>query len=181
MKILGLNGSLRIRSRSGALLRAAGELLPDGVTLTVHALDDLPFFNEDLEAEIPAEVAALAAAVVDADAVLIASPEYNHGLPAVMKNALDWLSRKSTVNAIGGKPVAVVSQSPGAAGGVRMQVHLREVLGAVGARQLPSREFAIGRSMTKFDGDNRLVDERSRESLRKIVAALVEFGSHQFP
>lgn len=101
----------------------------------------------------------------------IASPEYNHSLSATLKNALDWASRKSSGAAIRGKPVAVLSQSPGPAGGVRMQVHLREVLSTVGARTVDA-EFAAGRAMTLFDG-GELSDPKTRELLGHHLERLV--------
>ncbi len=179
MNILGLSGSLRRDSRSTALLRAASELLPDGHSLTLHSLSDLPFFNGDLEDDVPASVRALGQAIRDADALLLASPEYNHSIPAVLKNALDWASRKSSGAELRGKPVAVISQSPGPAGGARMQMHLREVLSTLGLRRSPG-EFAAGSSNQRFEG-SELVDPDTRERLRGHLASLITLTEETAP
>lgn len=181
MNILGLSGSLRRDSSSTALLHAAGELLPDGATLAIHALDDVPLYNGDLEADPPGPVTALGAAVAAADAVILSTPEYNHSISAVTKNALDWLSRPPGGRALANKPVVVLSQSPGPVGGARMQLHLREVLSALGARQLPRKEFAMGLAGSRFDADGRLTDDDTRERLGSLLATFTDFAAPEAP
>src|SRR5439155_25835415 len=118
-----------------------------------------------------AAVAALRAAIAGADAVLVATPEYNSSVPGTLKNALDWVSRPLATNAIRNKPVAVVGASTGAFGAVWAQAELRKVLGAMGAR-IVDGEVAVGHSPSRFEG-GRLADEGLREQLAEVVAALV--------
>jgi chromate reductase, NAD(P)H dehydrogenase (quinone) len=175
MKILGISGSLRRDSYNTALLRAAAELLPVGVELVCwEGLKAVPPYDQDDDTgEAPAAVADLRAAVADADAVLIATPEYNASIPGVLKNALDWVSRPVATNPLRNKPAAVVGASTGAFGAVWAQAELRKVLSTIGARTLPN-EVACRQAAERFDEQGRLVDDEVRAELAAIIADLVE-------
>ena len=132
-----------------------------------------PYDQDDDGPEAPAAVAELRAAVAGADAVLIATPEYNASIPGVLKNALDWVSRPVATNALRNKPAAVVGGSTGAFGAVWAQAELRKVLATIGARMLPN-EVAVRHAAERFDEDGLLVDEDVRADLAETVAALAE-------
>lgn len=137
MKVLGISGSLRQASHNTRLLRAAAELLPPGAELRIYGgLRDIPPFDEDAERSPPEAVVALKRAIADADAVLIATPEYNHSIPGVLKNALDWVSRPMAENPMRNKRVLVIGASTGMFGAVWAQAETRKVLGALGARAI---------------------------------------------
>jgi chromate reductase len=174
MKILGISGSLRRDSYNTGLLRAAAELLPEGVELEIwEGLKAVPPYDQDDEAAgAPAAVAELRAAVGAADAVLVATPEYNASIPGVLKNALDWVSRPVATNALRNKPAAVIGASTGAFGAVWAQAELRKVLTTIGARVLPD-EVAVRHAGERFDEDGRLLDEAVCGTLSQVVDDLV--------
>ena len=174
MKVLGISGSLRGDSHNTALLHTAAELLPDGVELELFdGLKAVPPYDEDDEVEpAPAAVANLRDAIAGADAVLFATPEYNHSVPGQLKNALDWASRPLATNPLRNMPVAVVGASKGAFGAVWAQAELRKVLAATGARVVDG-EVAVGHAHDRFDRDGRLTDEALREQLAEVVETLV--------
>src|SRR5215471_13225844 len=147
MRILAISGSLRRGSHNTSLLRAVEELLPPGDELVLwDGLREVPPYDEDAEADpAPAAVASLRAAVAEADAVLISTPEYNASLPGALKNALDWASRPFATNPFRSKPVAVIGASGGMFGAVWAQAELRKVLGTMGAR-VAEVEVAVGRA-----------------------------------
>ena len=170
MKVLGISGSLRAGSHNARLLRAAGELLPPGAELEVYGgLGDVPPFDEDLEHDPPAAVTALKQAIAGADAVLISTPEYNHSIPGVLKNALDWVSRPMATNPMRGKPALVIGASTGMFGAVWAQAETRKVLGALGARVL-DEELPVAKAPDGLD-DPRLM-ERLAELLRELVSGV---------
>jgi chromate reductase len=173
MRILAISGSLRRDSHNTQLLRAAGELLgPDDTLELWEGLREVPPFDQDDDVEpAPAAVADLRAAVASADAVLIATPEYNHSVPGVLKNALDWASRPHATNPFRGKPVAVIGASTGIFGAVWSQAEVRKILGAMGAK-VAEAELAVGLAAEKFDDEGTLVDEQTRELLHDAVATL---------
>jgi chromate reductase len=174
MKVLGISGSLRRDSYNTQLLKSAAELLSDEVELELwDGLKAVPPYDEDDDVEpAPAAVAALRAAVAGADAVLIATPEYNWSLPGQLKNAIDWASRPLATNTFRNKPVAVVGSSTGAFGAVWAQAELRKVLGAVGARVVEG-EVAVGHAPERFDEHGRLADENLREQLGEVLEGLI--------
>jgi chromate reductase, NAD(P)H dehydrogenase (quinone) len=175
--VLGIAGSLRKKSFNRALLRAARELLPDGVTLVEHDLRALPLYDADLDVDGgPAEVREFKAAIAAADALLIASPEYNYGVPGVLKNAIDWASRPGFRSVLVGKPAAIMGASGGAVGTARMQVELRHLLMGVLALPFPHPDVLVGNAAQKFDAELRLTDERTREFLKKMLAGFVVFA-----
>ena len=179
MRILAISGSLRRGSHNTSLLRAAGELLPPTSELVFwDGLRDMPPYDQDDDVQ-PAHpaVAALRQAVADADAVLIATPEFNSSIPGALKNALDWASRPIATNVFRNKPVAVIGSSAGMFGTVWAQAELRKVLGAMGAR-VADVEVAVGHAGEKFDADGALVDDDVREQLADALSVLgVEVGS----
>jgi chromate reductase len=169
MKILGISGSLRKASFNTAALRACRELMPQGMTLEMAEIGDLPMFNQDVfEAGLPEPVKRFRAAVSAADGVLIATPEYNFSLPPVLKNAIDWASRPPN-QSWQEKPVAVLSASGGPLGGARVQYDVRRILGQLWAHVLPRPEVFIGSAQTKFDAQGKLTDEASRKFLTDLL------------
>lgn len=173
MKLIGLCGSLRAASYNRALLRAAQGMLPEGVTLEIAEIGDLPIYDQDLfDRGMPPAVQRMRAQVAAADGLYIASPENNFSIPAVLKNAIDWGSRAPD-QVFADKPAAIVSASPGMLGGARMQYDLRKVLGAVGALVMPQPEVFVGAATGKFGPDHELADETTARHLRKQLAAFV--------
>ena len=174
MRILGISGSLRRDSHNTKLLRAAGELLPPGVELEVwDGLKAVPPFDEDDEVgPAHAAVASLKDAVVAADAILIATPEYNASVPGQLKNAIDWLSRPFATTPLRNKPALVIGASTGAFGAVWAQAELRKVLATAGARVVEG-ELAVGHADTRFDETGAFVDEDLRSELREALEVLL--------
>ena len=173
IRIAGFTGSLRQGSYNKAALRAAGELMPDGSELEIVDLADLPFLNEDVEAAgVPVSVEAFKQKLGGADGVLIATPEYNYSIPPVLKNALDWASRGKEPP-LYGKPLAIMSASPGMFGGARAQYHLRQVCVSLNLIPLNKPEVMIARANTKFSAEGVLEDERTRQAIKKLLEALV--------
>jgi len=174
MRILGISGSLRRGSHNTQLLRAAEELLGPDVELVLwDGLKAVPPFDEDDEGNPPAGVADLRDAIAGADAILVATPEYNSSIPGQLKNAIDWASRPFASAVLRNKPVAVVGASTGMFGAVWAQAELRKVLAAAGARVVEG-EVAVGRAATRFDEDGRLVDDDIRLDLAEVVYLLVD-------
>jgi chromate reductase, NAD(P)H dehydrogenase (quinone) len=179
MRILGISGSLRRGSYNRRLLRAAAATLPPEVAFEeFDRLGDLPPFNEDREFFAPEPVEALRAAVRDADAVIIATPEYNHSLPGVLKNALDWLSRPTVAEGpMNDKPVLVIGSSTGLFGAVWAQADARKVLNALSARVLED-ELPVGLAEDAFALDGSLLSPELASRLDEIVDNLArEVGS----
>ncbi|HVS02448.1 MAG TPA: NADPH-dependent FMN reductase [Thermoanaerobaculia bacterium] len=172
LRVAAFAGSLRRASYNRALLRAARELAPAGMTLDVVALDDVPLYNEDVEsAGDPPAVARLKEAVERADGLLIATPEYNHGVSGVTKNAVDWLSRPPRRSVLDGKPVAVLGASPGITGTARAQSQLRQALVFTNSPAMPQPEILVYRAGEKFDDQGRLVHDATRQYLGRFLAA----------
>jgi chromate reductase len=170
MKILAVSGSLRAASYNTALLHAAKDLAPDEMTIEVFGLGDLPFFNQDVEDQgDPAPVAAWKAAVREADGILIACPEYNGGLTAVLKNAIDWASRGKPAP-LDSKIACAIGASPGVTGTVRAQDALRLNLKRTGADLAPLSDILVGQAHTKFE-NGALVDERTRQAIARHLAS----------
>lgn len=174
VNILGLSGSLRRGSAHSAVLRTVAEQLPASVALTLHELHEVPPYNEDLDGSAPpAAVLALREAVRHADAVLIGSPEYNHGMSGVLKNALDWISRPHGKSSLSGKPVLTFTASPAFTGGVRAHQQLNETLTAIQAAQVVYPQIVIGGVASKLK-DGRLVDEAATSFLMGGVRRLLQ-------
>ena len=173
MRILAISGSLRADSWNTTLLRAAAELLPSGAELVLHeSLKAVPPFDEDDEHDPHGTVHALREAIRGADAILVATPEYNPSIPGQLKNAIDWVSRPTSDPALRRVPAAVIGSSTGLFGAVWAQAELRKVLGAAGAEVL-DRELPVGQAARHFDGDGRLVTPELREELAGLLGELV--------
>lgn len=173
MRVLGISGSLRRESHNTKLLRAAADVLPPGAELVLfESLRDIPPYDEDTEHAPADAVRELWDAVAAADAVLIATPEYNHSIPGQLKNAIDWLSRPVDKNPFLRKPVAVVGASTGLFGAVWAQAELRKVLASLQARVLDV-ELPLAQAHTRFDAEGALADEPVRDELAAIVGDLI--------
>jgi len=174
MKIAGICGSLRRGSFNRMLLLEAGRLLPDGVSMDVLEIRDLPLYDQDVEAAgEPGSVKAFKAGLAGADALLFATPEYNYSLPGVLKNAIDWASRPPATSPLNGKPAAVIGASGGTGGTIRAQHHLRQVAVFTNTLFLNKPEVLVAKAQDKFEANGALKDEATRAHLRKLVAALV--------
>jgi chromate reductase len=175
VRILALSGSLRAGSHNTAVLRAARDLEIAGADVVLFdGLAQIPPYSEDVEAAgLPHDaVEALRSALGEADAVLIATPEYNGSFPGALKNALDWASRPFATNPLRGKPVAVVSASTGSFGGLWAQADLRRVLGTIGARVVET-QVAIPKAHTRVDAAGELVHADTIEQVGGVLEALV--------
>jgi chromate reductase, NAD(P)H dehydrogenase (quinone) len=175
MRVLGISGSLRRDSFNSALLRAAAERLPGGVEFVAfERLAEIPAYDADLEdsGETPAAVAELRAAMREADAVLVSTPEYNHSIPGALKNALDWASRPAGESALMGTPAAVVGASTGMFGAIWAQAETRKVLGALGGRVL-EREYPFPRAQDAFADGKLTLDPEQSESLESLLRELI--------
>jgi chromate reductase len=175
MRVLGISGSLRRDSHNSNLLRAAAELLPSGVEFEVFdGLKAIPPYDADDDMQpAPAAVQAFRDALADADAVLVATPEYNASIPGVLKNALDWASRPHATNPLRGVPAAVVGASTGMFGAVWAQAEARKVLQTIGARVV-DRELPVAEADERFGADGELDDPELREIYAEILAELTE-------
>jgi chromate reductase len=175
VKILGISGSLRRGSYNTGLLRTAARLFPADVEFELwDRLKEVPPYDEDDDTDAaPAAAVALRDALAGADAVLIATPEYNSSIPGQLKNAVDWASRPLAANPLRNKPVAVVGASTGAFGAVWSQADLRKVLAATGARVVEG-DVAVGHAPARFGEDGLLADDDLLEQLQEVLAGLVE-------
>ena len=178
--ILGISGSLRSSSYNTALLRAAEELLPVDVTMEIVDLAGIPVLDIDEEIPFPEAVVRMRTAIAEADAVLIATPEYNSSISGALKNALDWVSR-SPQPPLAGKPVALIGASTGLFGTARAQVQLRQVLTHLGALVLSKPEVMVPKAQEVFDENGRLTSESTRGILQNLLrrqAAWTVRGAH---
>jgi chromate reductase len=170
--IVGISGSLRRASWNTGLLRTAGELLPEGISLEVIDLADIPLYNQDHDGpHAPEAVKHLRDRIRAADALLIATPEYNASIPGVLKNALDWASRPINDSALSGKPLAMMGAG-GLSGTNRAQLALRAISGALNVHMLNRPQMQIVRAWEKFDAEGTLTDEQSRQEIRALLEAL---------
>jgi chromate reductase, NAD(P)H dehydrogenase (quinone) len=184
MRVLGISGSLRRESLNTALLRAAAERLPAGAELVEYeGLADVPPYDEDVDplsssgklevAATPEAVRELREAILAADAVLVATPEYNHSIPGQLKNALDWASRPAGHSALNGKPAAAIGASKSMFGGVWAQAELRKVLAAMGGRVIEA-ELPVPHAHELLEGDRLGLEPEQAERLDEILAELLE-------
>jgi chromate reductase, NAD(P)H dehydrogenase (quinone) len=172
MKILGVSGSLREGSFNTSLLRAAQEAAPDGIELELwDGIGDLPFYDEDLETDVPESARRLREAWAAADAILFATPEYNGSVPGGLKNAVDWASRPRVEAVLRNKPIAVVGASTGQFGALWAQQDLKRILGIAGARVVGT-EIPVARAHERFDAEGRLLDGEIFEQLRLHLTTL---------
>jgi chromate reductase len=171
--ILGFAGSLRKGSYNKALLRAAKELLPKDSKLETFDLEGIPPFNQDLENTPPEKVKEFKAKIRAADAILIASPEYNYSVSGVLKNAIDWASRPYGDNSFEGKPVAVMSASIGMLGGSRAQYHLRQVFVFLNMHPINKPEVMVPSAADKIDQNGVVTDKTTRGLIKDLLENLV--------
>ena len=172
IRVLGFAGSLRAGSDNRALLRTAVELAPPSLVIDTFDLRQVPLYDGDVEAAgDPPGVAAFKAALRAADGVLMVTPEYNHGVPGVMKNAVDWASRPPREAPLGGKPVGLMGASPGMTGSARGQSQLRQAFEFTNSYCMPQPEVLVFQAHQKFDADGRLTDEPTRQFVAKFLVA----------
>ena len=172
MRILAISGSLREGSFNTSLLRAALEAAPDGVELELwDGIGELPLYDESLEADAPDSVHRLRKDWAAADAILLATPEYNGSVPGGLKNAIDWASRPRLEAVLRNKPVAVVGASTGQFGALWAQQDLKRILGIAGARVVGT-EIPVSRAPERFDNEGRLLDGELFEQLRLHLTTL---------
>lgn len=179
--LIGVSGSLRKGSYNTKLLKAAQQLLPEGVTMEIVSIADLPLLNEDLEPptmpDYPAPVKNFREAMRKADGVVFASPEYNYSIPGVLKNAIDWASRGKDAPIIG-KPVALIGATPGPWGTARMHMAFQPVFHTLNVKAVHKPEVYLAKAAEKFDAQDNLTDETAKkmiignlEELKKIIEA----------
>jgi chromate reductase len=173
--ILGIAGSLRQASYNRAALRAAGQLVPEGARLDIFDLAGIPLFNQDDEKNLPPRVVELKRSIRAADAVLLATPEYNYSMPGVLKNAIDWASRPYGDNSWDGKPVALMGASPGSLGTARAQYQLRQLFVALNMPAVNRPEVLISNAAERFDEQGNLKDESTGKQIRNLLESLVEW------
>lgn len=180
VRLLGLSGSLRAGSLNTALLRAAATSAPESVEFTVATLHGIPLYDGDLESAegLPAAVVALKERVMAADGLILATPEYNNGMPGVFKNAIDWLSRppKDTAAVFAGRAVALVGASPGGFGTVMAQAAWLPVLKTLGVRTWSGGRVMMSRAGQGFDAQGQLVDAAFAQQLREFVQGFAAFA-----
>jgi len=170
--VLGISGSLRRAGWNTGLLRAAGELLPEGMALEIADLADIPLYNQDNDGpNAPDPVKHFKQRIRAADALLIATPEYNGSITGVLKNAIDWASRPMSDSPLSGKPLAIMGAG-GIGGTIRAQMALRQLSTAVNTLIINRPQVQIMRSWEKFDADGKLTDEQSRQEIRALLEAL---------
>lgn len=178
MNVLGISGSLREGSLNTRLLRAAADLLPPGAELREFtALREIPPFDQDSEHAPPPAVVALKEAIAAADAVLIATPEYNHSMPGVLKNVIDWMTRPSAdiARVFGNKPVGLIGATPGGLGTAFSQTAWLPVLHTLGTRMYTGRSLYVSNAAKVFDGDGRLIDANVQQRLKGYLEGFVSF------
>jgi chromate reductase len=175
IRVLGIAGSLRENSYNRAALRAAAELMPPDSVLETFDLKGIPGFSEDDEKNPPQIVIDFKAKIRAADAILIATPEYNYSVPGVLKNAIDWASRPYGDSAWSGKPAAIMGASVGNLGTARAQYHLRQIMVFLNMFPLNQPEVMIASAGTRFDERGNLIDQPTKDHIRKQLQALVDW------
>jgi chromate reductase, NAD(P)H dehydrogenase (quinone) len=173
--ILGIAGSIREDSYNLALLRAARELAGDSTSVEITELDDIPPFNEDVEAKgDPEPVQALKKQLANADALLIATPEYQHGIPGLLKNALDWASRPPGDAPLHGKPTAIMGATVGDFGTARAQEQLRQTLIYNNCPMVKVPEVLVANAEEKVDAEGKFTDQETLDFVGQLLEALEE-------
>jgi chromate reductase len=176
LHFLGISGSLRKGSYNTMLLKIALASVPEGITTEIGDISDLPLYNADVEAlAYPAPAMRLKEQIHRADALVIATPEYNYSMPGVLKNAIDWVSRPPKDSPFFNKPFAILSASTGMLGGARAQYHLRQSSIFLNMHPLNRPEVIVGKAQDKFDANGNFTDEMGKDLIKKQMAALAEW------
>lgn len=173
---MGISGSNRHGSYNTALLEQAKELLPENTALETFDVSSFPLFSQDIERNPPADVRRFKEKLRDSDAILFASPEHNRSISAVLKNAIEWGNRPAGDNAWDSKPAAIVSASSSVRGGVRSQLHLRQILVDLNVYPINGPELYLGKAREAFDSELRLKDENARKTLKDILQNLTQWA-----
>lgn len=181
MRILGIPGSLRRASYNRAILEAAREMAPDGMTIDIFELDDIPLYNADLDVDgvRPYEVERLKEAIARADGLILATPEYNYNISGVLQNAIDWASRPAMKSPLAAKPSAIMGVSTGMIGTARAQQQLKLVLMGTLSLLMPHSGLLVGHAAQKFDASGTLTDESTRTHLRNFLRDFQQWVTRQ--
>lgn len=178
-KIIGISGSLRKHSFNSGLLRAATGAAPEGCTITIGSIEDIPLYNADLEESegIPKAVQDLKDLIAEADGLLMSTPENNNSMPGVFKNAMDWISRppQDRTRVFGNLPVGLMGATPGSFGTAFSQYAWLPVLRVLGTQVWSGRLMWVSGAMGKFDQEGNLTDDSVKKQLTKYLAGFVEF------
>ena len=175
LTVLGIAGSLRKGSYNKSLLRAAVGLVPQDMNLEIFDLEGIPVFNQDTEQKMPEKVKEFKSKIKEADAMLIATPEYNYSVPGVLKNAIDWASRPYGDNPFDGKPVAIMSASIGMLGGARAQYHLRQIFVFLNMYPVNKPEVIVPFAQDRFDANGNLLDNDTKKFLGQLLQNLADW------
>lgn len=182
LQVLAFAGSLRSGSFNRRLVRAAPELAPEGMTLTIFELEGIPLYNRDVEAEgLPERVREFHEALGASDAVLISTPEYQHGVPGVLKNAIDWASRPPGESPILHTPTAIMGATPGMWGTARAQSQLRQALVYNACPMVNKPEVLVAKAGERFDEEGRLVHEPTRNFIGQLLENLGDLARRHAP
>jgi chromate reductase len=176
-KILAFAGSLRKGSYNKALVRAAVEVAPETVTIETFDLEGIPPFNQDLENSPPPKVIEFKEKIKQADALLIATPEYNYSVPGVLKNAIDWASRPRQSTPLDSKAVAIMSASVGRFGGARAQYHLRQSFVFLNIHTINRPEVMLSEAPNNINAEGKLINEQARVLIRQLIEAIVAWNN----
>ncbi|MEK7554858.1 MAG: NADPH-dependent FMN reductase [Patescibacteria group bacterium] len=174
LNILGIAGSIRKGSYNRALIKNLQAIVPADVNLIPVRIDNLPLFNQDQETDFPKEATDLKSMIRSADGIIIATPEYNRGIPGVLKNAIDWSSRPHGDNPWDGKVVMVIGATPGSIGTAIGQSHLKQSLLYLNAQVIGQPEFYLSGASEKFNSEGILIDDKTKEFLKKALDAFVQ-------
>ena len=175
--IVGIAGSLRRASWNRGLIRAAVEGAPDGIEIVTLDLALVPLYDQDVEDQgDPPSVVALKDVIRLADALLIATPEYNNGMTGVLKNAIDWASRPVAASVLRDKPVAVMGASPGPGAAARAQQQVRDAVIYTGGCVLPEPELLVGGALDKFDDAGNVTDPELRKRVVELATGLRDWA-----
>jgi chromate reductase len=177
MNILGISGSLRAGSYNSLLLQSARANLDKPHSLTIYDLEDVPFYNEDIESGgLPEPVKNLLDAIAEADALLFATPEYNHSVPGLLKNAIDWASRPAFKSVLVGKPAGILSAAMSPVGGARVQMHLKDILASTLTPVYSAPDYLLPMAQNAFNDAGELTDENAVRRLRRYLSGFTEWA-----
>lgn len=175
LKIVGICGSLRKKSINRTLLEAVKEYIPENVRFEIVEIDDLPFFNQDCEANPPNEIIQFRNKVKNADAIIFATPEYNYSISAVLKNAIEWGSRPYGSAVLNGKPIAIMGASTGMIGTARAQNHFRQMCVQVNMHPINKPEVLVTFVNEKIDQNGKIIDKHTKDKIKELFYALVSW------